>query len=531
MAANSKPVAVGARWGVAAVFVAVALAPLVYGFARALADPPSADAPALWDAAMARLLARSVGVAAGAALGATALGAAVGLLLEGARPRGRWVLWYGVAAAFLIPHYAVAVAWIEILGEHGHVARAVRGLGLGWAPPNLYTARGAVFVMSLVLYPIAAVAAALGLRRLDGRWREAAALSVGPLRRWTGVVLPLLAPYIIAAFCATFLLALLEFALPSLLQVTLYTERIHTRFNAFYDMRGGMLLGLPLAGAGVAVVALAWAAWRQRFDAPQARAMIVSSAPFRYLAFIIVALVVVVTAGLPLAALLYRAWPLSSMVDAWVTAREEVAAGALLGAGTASCVVALGGAMAWTAHVRPRWRAGFASTLLPYLVTGPTLAIALILLWNHSDWRGIVYDSPMILILASTARYLFIGYFGALIAARLMNRGWFEAAELAGIPSRRQLMGLTLPLLAPWLALVGGFVFLLGFTEVDTAVLLAPPGYTPVSVRVFGLMHYGPDRLVAALCLLLVAVILAALAAMHIVAAYALRFADACARI
>ncbi|MEX2014993.1 MAG: hypothetical protein WD873_00055, partial [Candidatus Hydrogenedentales bacterium] len=155
---------------------------------------------------------------------------------------------------------------------------------------------------------------------------------------------------------------------------------------------------------------------------------------------------------------------------------------------------------------------------------------ALILLWNHHDWRGIVHDSPMILVLASTARYLFIGYFGALVAGRLMNRDWFDAAELAGVPPHRQMLGLTLPLLAPWLALVGGFVFLLGFTEVDTAVLLAPPGYTPVSVRVFGLMHYGPDRLVAALCLLLVAVILAALAVMHIVAAYAMRFADARAR-
>jgi preprotein translocase subunit SecD len=37
---------------------------------------------------------------------------------------------------------------------------------------------------------------------------------------------------------------------------------------------------------------------------------------------------------------------------------------------------------------------------------------------------------------------------------------------------------------------------------VETTVLVAPPGWVPVSLRIFTLMHYGPAAAVSALALL-----------------------------
>jgi iron(III) transport system permease protein len=58
-----------------------------------------------------------------------------------------------------------------------------------------------------------------------------------------------------------------------------------------------------------------------------------------------------------------------------------------------------------------------------------------------------------------------------------------------------------LPLLAPTLVLWWSLLFILAWGELDASVLVAPPGWTPVSVRLFSLMHYGPSSMVAALSL------------------------------
>ena len=52
----------------------------------------------------------------------------------------------------------------------------------------------------------------------------------------------------------------------------------------------------------------------------------------------------------------------------------------------------------------------------------------------------------------------------------------------------------------------GTLTFVLTFQDVDTIQLLAPPGTATPPIRVHGLMHYGPDRLVAAMSLLMFSV-------------------------
>ena len=53
----------------------------------------------------------------------------------------------------------------------------------------------------------------------------------------------------------------------------------------------------------------------------------------------------------------------------------------------------------------------------------------------------------------------------------------------------------------PYLAMVWGAAFVLTFREIDVAVLVAPPGMTLAAVRLFTLMHYGPDGYVMAMAL------------------------------
>ncbi|GBD95918.1 molybdenum transport system permease protein ModB [bacterium BMS3Abin06] len=60
-------------------------------------------------------------------------------------------------------------------------------------------------------------------------------------------------------------------------------------------------------------------------------------------------------------------------------------------------------------------------------------------------------------------------------------------------------------------SLIAGFfiVFILSIGEIGTTLLVIPPGRETVPIKIYNLMHYGADQMVAALCLILIAIILA----------------------
>ena len=57
----------------------------------------------------------------------------------------------------------------------------------------------------------------------------------------------------------------------------------------------------------------------------------------------------------------------------------------------------------------------------------------------------------------------------------------------------------------------GFFVaFVLSLGELGTTLLVIPAGWETLPLKIYNLMHYGAERMVAALSLVLVAIILAA---------------------
>ena len=68
---------------------------------------------------------------------------------------------------------------------------------------------------------------------------------------------------------------------------------------------------------------------------------------------------------------------------------------------------------------------------------------------------------------------------------------------------------IVIPLIRPGLAAAFFIGFVLSLGDLGTTLLIMPPGRSTVPVKIYNLMHYGADQMVAALCLLLIGVILA----------------------
>ncbi len=462
-----------------------------------------ADAWLALDARSGRLMLNSLGVAAGAAAVACILGTPIGIALGRLRTRGERALACAAAVPFLLPPYVSAIAWIDMLGARGLAAQAA-GRPLGW----LYSPLGASWVLGAGYLTIPAAAVALAAR-------AGAFAGVAPARQVRGgfalirrIVLPAARPYLVTAAGLVFLIALPEFSVPSLLQVAVYPVAIHTEFAVNYDAGRALALSLPVMVTGI-IVLVAMAAHLRRAARPlgeSANSPVALPVPLRRAAFVS-AYAALGIATLPvLVALVLRARSLTAFSDAWTTAGTEVRASAGVGAVTATLVVAIAFLLTQS-FSRARGRAiATAIFALPFLMPGPAVAIALIAAWNHAGWRAAVYDGPQILVLACAARLLAAG--AVVIAASRVSRAreWDEAARVFGVSSWRRQAWIALPAAAPALVVAWAIVFVLSSREADAGVLVAPPGFTTISVRLLALMHYGPSEVVAALSLLLVAI-------------------------
>ena len=459
------------------------------------------------------LLRNSLGIALGTTLVATVLGVAVGFAIEYVRVPSRRLLSYCVAVPFLIPPYVSAVAWIELLGKSGVIPSFLyENVEIDISPLKLYGIPGVILVLALSHYPIVVLTTVVALRRFDRRLGEAARFVGRRGAALLSVTLPLLAPTILSGALFVFVLALVGFSVPSLLQVDVYPVEVYSHFSAFHDFRVATAQALPLLLTG-ALALVFWTLYvRPRHawltGARRQRTYLHTTRRLRAGGAILCWVLVAISAALPLAVLIRRSLPLSSYVEAWQTAREEIATSILVAVCSATLITLLAVSMAYLKRRHRRKLSFYDLSLLPFLVSGPVLGIGLIFFWNHDGVRALVYDSLLVVVLACAGRFLFFAHHGVGAALRDLHPNLEEAASVAGVTWWRQATGILLPLIRPSVVAVWGLCFLFSIRELDATVLVCPPGTTTLPVRLFTLMHYGPSRLVAALSVMTAAMIL-----------------------
>jgi iron(III) transport system permease protein len=149
-----------------------------------------------------------------------------------------------------------------------------------------------------------------------------------------------------------------------------------------------------------------------------------------------------------------------------------------------------------------------AVALMPLLLSGGLYGIGMIEVWNRPFLGGFIYGTPAMIVL-SYLRFLPIAYFLISVSMVRLPVQYEEAAVLSGRTRRAVVARVIFPMIRKgvYVALLLTFIFC--FSELDTAVLIYPPGMETIPVRIFSLLHYGAHRDVAALALWQVFIIVA----------------------
>jgi iron(III) transport system permease protein len=123
----------------------------------------------------------------------------------------------------------------------------------------------------------------------------------------------------------------------------------------------------------------------------------------------------------------------------------------------------------------------------------------------------LLYGTLAMVILVFVVHYLAIGWQGANEAARACDRDLVDVGRLEGARGWRLFRHYAWPQMARPLAITWYATYLLALWEVETLVLILPPGGDTLPLRIFQLLHYGHNAQVNAMCLILLALALAPL--------------------
>jgi iron(III) transport system permease protein len=441
---------------------------------------------------------------------AVAFGLVAALWLAMLEARGRNVFLALAIVALALPPFLVTNCWISLLGETG-VLRA-------WLPLKIYSLGGTIWILALLLWPITLFAALAAWRRLEAAQLECEpAMSGWLLLRW--LLVPVAKGELALAAVLTFVLALNNFAVPAILQTKVLPDEMWVRFNTQFDALGALKLSVPLIITSI--VMLLWVS-RRGIAWPRVQGSVSARVFKRQLGStgrigcgVIAGLLGVLSVGLPLAqiALARRTWAeLPGAIEAsavpiwnsfWFAA---LAATGVMGIALVFATVLFQRRDAEMQRAKSgQSRLTSAATTISWLgffIPGVLLGIALIWIFNRPGLAWF-YQSAGIVLLAFGIRYFALAWTATRQALASVDSDLTDAAKLEGATRWQLFRFVVWPQIAPQMFVAWYGVYLLCLWDVESIVIVQPPGTETLALKIFNLLHYGYAAQVNALCVAL----------------------------
>ena len=435
------------------------------------------------------------------------------------------------AAPLMLPPVVAAMAWTDTRDPANLPLAGGLVAGFGQFLTGCLGGQqglwGTVLILTMGLFPFVSILTVRALESVDARLWDAARIGRGELRG-RFLLLRLIAPDALAGALFVFVFAASEFGVPEYLSVLgkrwyTYPEEIFRRWD---------LLGRKGEAAGAAAVASSWPLvlltlaalllllrFRARGSAatlagdheslvyrrghlPRRRARLLGALGFCWAGGMLFL-------GLlyPVASMLTWTEGLATFGRALKQAGPDLAYSLWTAAGAGLLTAALALPLAHLAarHRRGRWVEGF--FLLPLGVPAVLLGVGLIRFWHGTlgqvgGLAARIYDTPLMLIFAYTARFLPLALLSLAAWFRRVPPAMEEAALLASPNPLKRFMRVNLPLALPAAAAGAILTFVLSLRELDLAARV-PAGNATAINRISNVVHFGGEDVGAALAIML----------------------------
>ena len=407
-----------------------------------------------------------------------------------------WILFIAVP----VPACVHALAWLKwsaIMNKTGFLAWSSRGWVMSW------------FVESMALLPIGVLIIAGGVLTINKEQIMAARL-LGSDAKFLARLLPrYLQPQIMATAAIVLILAINDYAIPSIFSVNVYALEIFVEYSSSLSVSRTILKSIPLMALQIIILIAILNVIAQVFLSGKSGEFAENNLVFpklvNWLAGLAMVLVAVQIAG-PGSVILLDQQMWLELGHTLTSTAPDLATSLLIGVvAVVAGVPVIYATAVWLNRTRFK-QLGLFIVLLPSVLPAALMGAAYINMFNQPQ-TTIIYNSILMPALAVLARFMPFGVIITLAWIKRLDPDLLHAAEILEGRTIRNALLIKLPMIATGLLLGSALIFLFCLGELGATVLVLPPGLSTVTVRLYNYLHYGASEQVQGLSFILLAII------------------------
>ncbi|ABY33575.1 MAG TPA: iron ABC transporter permease [Chloroflexus aurantiacus] len=499
------------RWSIIAFLIAgLALLPIAI-ILRMLVQPAPDVWQHLWATRLAEFLSNTVVLLIRVGLGTTLLGTALAWLVTAYRFPGQRLFDWALMLPMAVPSYVLAFVFMATFDYAGPVQKALRAwFGSSAWFPSIRSGGGAIFVMTLTLYPYVYLLARAAFHEHGrGTFEVARTLGVTRLQAFLRVVLPMARPSLVAGLSLVLMEVLTDVGTVRFLNFPTLSDGIFRIWHGMMDRDAALQsAAVLLLFAFGALLIERYTRGRARYVQEGSRGHGLAQVPltgWRALAATLVCSFVLATAFLlPVSQLiqwsvheLWHRMPEGLLAIYWRHVRATLI---LAGAGAVISVLAAV-LLAYGTHLSrsPVTRLAARGATLGYAIPGAVIGLGVLLPLSWLDhtlndvtyqWWGVLpglifTGSITGLIYAYVVRFMAVAHSSVEASLEKISPGIEAAARTLGARPIRVLWHVHLPLIRAGMLTGAALVFVDVMKELPITLLLRPFGYETLALWIW----------------------------------------------
>ena len=430
------------------------------------------------------------------AWGCVALGVPAAVGIHNGRLRNSRRRWFFLLLA-PVPYYIYALTWMYLVRMLGRMDRRWYALSMTGLLP-------CVAVNMMAFLPVVTGLVLTALEHYDRQQEEIGKVYAAGYRVLFGVVLPAIGPSILTAGILVFVLSVTDFSVPSLFQYQTYTLELFSEYSRGCSLGQIGKLALPLVAVVLGLVLVVFRGIRSLLagSEPMGKTGLDLPGIWGFAGRLGVA-ACVLQLVIPACIFILEIGDWKNVWASILLCRGELAVSlAIAGLAALTALAVAGPVGAWIGD-KPSWVKGAA--LFPAAVPSSLVAMGLLHVVNGSLFHW-VSQTVYFPALGCAIKYMPFAAVIFMARAQRIPGEELELGRMYAVSKRAYFFRVALPAYRPAVLGAGVLVFLLTLGEEGITLVLMPPGYETLAVKVYNYLHYGAGELVSGFCLVTVAV-------------------------
>ena len=427
---------------------------------------------------------------------------------------GRRFFNWALMLPLAIPTYVLAFVFIGLLDFSGPVQTLLRAQFVSSAKwfPNIRSAGGVIFVMSLALYPYVYLLARNAFQTQGKRILEVSqALGESRTNAFFKAALPMARPWIASGLMLVLMETLADFGAVSIFNYDTFTTGIYKAWFGFFSLSAAAQLSSVLL-IFVILLVIVEQQMRARMQFHQVGKLSIENSRIRlfgwkkWAACGVLSTIVVIAFLIPCIQL--TVWSFESAAVEFDSRYVGLLSRSLFFSLMAAAIItALGLLMAYVQRRYPDYFTKLTIRLssMGYALPGTVLAVGIVIMVNFTDkqiiwainaltgiqFKSILNGTILTVLFAYTVRFLTAGFNSINSSMHRITRSLDEASTLLGITGAKLLQKIHIPILKNGIYTAAMLVFVDVMKEMPITLMTRPFGWDTLAVKIFELTSEG----------------------------------------